>query len=494
MNSDSPRRPRPGPNARPNRPPAGQFARRGPNSPSLGSGHGPGPGTGSTNLGPRPEPERERRASTLDITEIPRRSLDAPESLPTVAVRSAGYHPFVYRKMVIGPVGPVRPRDGDMVRVVDRDGLPLGFGLWNTRSQINLRLLATGVETPGPAFWEGKIDQAIALRRDLLKLDESTNAYRVIHAEADGLSGLILDRFDDVLSAEIFSLGIYQRIGPILDRVAARIGTKHFRVNVDERIALAEDFPGKPVSTVKLPPRVTITENGVRFRVQFAGSHKTGFFCDPRDNRLALTRFTPGRTMLDVCSYTGGFGLYALVKGNASEVTCVDLDEKAIALAKENANANQVRPNFVHSDAFGYMRQMGVNGNTFGVVVLDPPKLIPGRLDISSGKRKYFDLNVLALNCVEPGGILVTCSCSGLLPVEEFVILLRAAARKAGRAVQVLAVTGAASDHPVGLEALEGAYLKAVWLRVGDRTSSPSIADDPTFDDEPAGSTEMDEE
>jgi 23S rRNA (cytosine1962-C5)-methyltransferase len=476
MSPDQPRRPRQAPRPGPNFRPMGQFARR-PNAPTPGSGHAPGPGT-------RPEPSRP--TSSLDITEIPRRSLDAPESPPTVAVRSAGHHPFVYRKMVIGPVGPVRPRDGDLVRVVDRDGLPLGFGLWNARSQINLRFLAQGVEAPGPAFWEGRIDQAIALRRDLLKLDESTDAYRVIHAEADGLSGLILDRFDDVLSAEVFSLGIYQRIGPILDRVAERLGTKHFRVNVDERIALAEDFPGKPVATVKLPPRVTIVENGVRFRVQFQGGHKTGFFCDQRDNRLALTRFTPGRTMLDVCCYTGGFGLYAMAKGGATEVTCVDLDEKAIAVAKENANANQVRPTFVHSDAFGYMRQMAVNGKTFGVVVLDPPKLIPGRLDISSGKRKYFDLNVLALNCVEPGGILVTCSCSGLLPAEEFVILLRAAARKTGRSVQILAITGAASDHPVGLEALEGAYLKAVWLRVGDRTSTPSMADDPSFDDETA--------
>jgi 23S rRNA (cytosine1962-C5)-methyltransferase len=110
--------------------------------------------------------------------------------------------------------------------------------------------------------------------------------------------------------------------------------------------------------------------------------------------------------------------------------------------------------------------------------------LIPGRLDISAGKRKYFDLNVLALNCVEPGGILLTCSCSGLLSAEEYVILLRAAARKAGRSVQMLAITGASADHPVGLEALEGAYLKAVWLRVGDRTTTPSMADDPSFDDE----------
>ena len=122
----------------------------------------------------------------------------------------------------------------------------------------------------------------------------------------------------------------------------------------------------------------------------------------------------------------------------------------------------------MHADAFGYMRQMGVNGRRYGVVVLDPPKLIPGRLDISAGKRKYFDLNVLAMNLVEPGGLLLTCSCSGLLSREEFVILLRAAARKAGRSAQLLAATGASADHPVGLDALEGAYLKAVWLRMGD--------------------------
>ena len=373
-----------------------------------------------------------------------------------------------------------------MVRVVDRDGLPLGFGLWNARSQINLRFLVSGVDAPNAEFWEGRIDRAISLRRDLLKVEETTNAYRVIHAEADGLSGLIVDRFDDVLSAEIFSLGMYQRIGPILDRVAARLGTKHARVHVDERIALAEDFPGRPFQTPKIPPRVTVTENGVRFRVQFAGGHKTGFFCDQRDNRRALAKMAPGKSVLDMCCYTGGFGVYALTQGKAREVTCVDLDEKAVALARDNANANQVRPSFVHADAFNYLRTMGSNGRTFDIVVLDPPKLIPGRLDISAGKRKYFDLNVLALGCVEPGGILLTCSCSGLLGAEEFLILLRAAARKAGRAVQILGVTGASSDHPVGLEALEGSYLKAVWLRVGDRTATPSVADDPSFDDEMA--------
>jgi 23S rRNA (cytosine1962-C5)-methyltransferase len=417
---------------------------------------------------------------------VPDRPLDPPADVPTVAVRAAGNHPFIFKKMVIGAVGAARPMDGDLVRVVDRDHLPLGFGLWNGRSQIALRLLTPGTTAPTRDLWVTRIGQAVALRREVLGLDAVTDAYRVLHAEGDGLSGLVVDRFDDVLAVEVFSLGMYQRIGPILDLLAPALGTKHYRVTVDERIALAEDFPGRPVVSPALPPRVTITENGVRFRVHFEGGHKTGFFCDQRDNRLRLAGFCRDRSVLDVCCYTGGFGLYALIEGGARDVTGVDLDEKAIAVARENANANQVRPAFVHADAFGYLRQMGANGQSYGVVVLDPPKLIPSRLDVAPGKRKYFDLNVLAMSVVEPGGLFLTCSCSGLLPLEEFLSLLRAAARRAGRTAQVLAVTGAGPDHPVSLDALQGAYLKAVWLRLGDRTGALR-SDEPEPPESPPG-------
>jgi 23S rRNA (cytosine1962-C5)-methyltransferase len=407
--------------------------------------------------------------------EVPDRPLEVAGEVPTVAIRSAGQHPFVYRKMVAGPAGGPRPADGDLVRVVGREGRPIGFGLWNAKSQIALRLLAMGVEPPGVAFWRGRLADAVALRHDRLGLPEVADAYRLVHAEGDGLSGLVVDRFADVLSVEVFSLGMYQRIGPILDLLREMVPALHFRVHVDERIALAEDFPGRPVASPKLPPRVTIRENDVRFRVRFEGGHKTGFFCDQRDNRLALAKYCRDRVVLDACCYTGGFGIYALVKGQAREVTCVDLDEKALAVARENANLNQVRAGFVHADAFGYLRQMAANGRSYGVLVLDPPKLIPGRLDIAAGKRKYFDLNVLAMGLVDPGGLLLTCSCSGLLSPEEFLVLLRAAARQAGRSARVLAVTGAAADHPVGLDALEGAYLKAAWLLMGDRREPASL-------------------
>ena len=234
---------------------------------------------------------RTPRSHAFGPDEVPARSLSPDDPLPTVAARTDGRHPFVYKKMTIGPAGMPRARDGDLVRVIDRDGLPIGFALWNGRSQIALRVLSTASDPPGPEFWAAKIDDAIRLRREVLDLDAETDAYRVLHAEADGLSGLIVDRYNDVLSVEIFSLGMYQRIGPILDLLAARLGTRHFRVHVDERIAMAEDFPGRPVESLDLPPRVAIREGGVRYRVKFEGGHKTGFFCDQRDNRRALAKF-----------------------------------------------------------------------------------------------------------------------------------------------------------------------------------------------------------
>jgi 23S rRNA (cytosine1962-C5)-methyltransferase len=399
---------------------------------------------------------------------VPDRSLTPDEPMPTFAIRSQGGHTFIYRKMVEGPIGPAVPGLGDLVRVVDRDAQHVGYALYNGRPQIALRLLTRSETPPGPEFWAGRIDRAAALRRDLLGLDRQTDAYRLIHAEGDGLSGLIVDRFADVLSVEVFSLGMYQRIGPILGLLSERMGTSHYRVNVDERVARQEDFSGRPLASEKLPPRVTIQEHGIRYRIHFAEGHKTGFFCDQRDNRRDLASYCEGRSVLDACCYTGGFGLNALIRGKARDVTCVDLDEKAVALAKENGNANQVRLEAVHADAFGYMRQMGTNDRQFGVIVLDPPKLIPDREEVSAGKRKYFDLNVLAMKLIEPGGMLVTCSCSGLLPPADFLGILRAASRMSGRPAQLLASTGAAADHPVALDTPEGAYLKVAWLRMGD--------------------------
>lgn len=384
---------------------------------------------------------------------------------------------------------------GDVVAVFDKQDQLLGHGFYNPRSQIALRMLRFGPEAIDGEFWRQKLGAAVALRRQTLRLDESTDAYRLVHAEGDGLSGLIVERYADHLVVEVFSLGIFRRVtelAGLLMRELAQAGDLTIRdvvVRADERVEQLEGFrlaDAPPIDSALLhqaAPRessragahrsaddaksvVTIRENGVTFRVDLRRGHKTGFFCDQRDNRAALAPFCRDASVLDICGYTGGFAIYAKLLGAAREVTSVDLDEEAVALAKQNANLNRVRIEHVHADAFPYMRQMATNRRQYDVVVLDPPKLIATRNDAVEGRQRYLDLNKLALSLVKSGGLLLTCSCSGLMSPADFLDVLRQAARITGRQVALLKLTGAAADHPVALDCPESAYLKAAWLRV----------------------------
>lgn len=379
-------------------------------------------------------------------------------------MRSVAYHPFIYQRMVSEASPHVQP--GDITAVYDRRGQLFGWGLYNPRSQIALRMLRFGEEPVSDAWWQSLIGEAVALRRDVLRLDDVTNAYRLIHAEGDDLTGLVVDRLADVLSIEVFSLGTWRLLPPLLPLLLAAAGTTHHRAVMDDRAMRHEGCTAEPIASSDLPKTVTVVEHGVRFRVQFASGHKTGFFCDQRENRRRLATMVANADVLDLCCYTGGFGLYAKVLGGAKLVTCVDLDESAIEMARQNANLNQVRVDTAQSDAFTYMRQMHANGRRYGAVVLDPPKLIFGRGDGGDGRRKYADLNRLAAGLVAPGGLLLTCSCSGALSRDEFAETVLGAVRHAGRRCQILDTTGAGPDHPVSARCPETAYLKALWLRL----------------------------
>jgi 23S rRNA (cytosine1962-C5)-methyltransferase len=410
---------------------------------------------------------------------LTQRSLDLDRSIPIpkVTLRSVRRHPLLFRKLIGSVDDAARP--GDVVAVHTPQGDLFGYGLYNPRAEMTVRMLTFGDVIPDISFWRGRLEQAVSLRRDLLRLDESSDACRVIHAEADGLSGLVVDRYGEVLSAEVFSLAMFQRSEGLLAELSAILGTRHTLVQIAPQTHGQEGFLAEPIRSADLPPDVVVTESDVKFRVRFEGGHKTGFFCDQRENRHRLASFCRGRSVLDLCCYTGGFAISAARKGEPREVTGVDLDEQAIALARENARLNQVRPTFVHADVFGYMRDMLQNGRQYDVVILDPPKLIRNRGEIEEGTRKHLDLNRLALQLVAPGGLLLTCTCSGLLPEEEFLSLIHNAARQsvgkgqggdpsrpAGRTLQILAKTGAAADHPVAPDCPETEYLKAVWVRV----------------------------
>ena len=398
-----------------------------------------------------------------------RRFTPPPESAswprPWVLLRSASFHPFIYRRMVDGASGDARP--GDVVRVYDRRGEVFGSGFYNPRSRITLRMLLHGERAVDSVFLDELLRQAVSLRRDVLRLDAVTNAYRVLHAEGDGLSGLVVDRYDDVLAVEVFAYGPFRQLDTLLPRLHELCGTSRDVVRVDTAAARLEGFTiAETRGAGELVRSVKIAENGVRFGVRFDEGHKTGFFCDQRDNRRRLAGLVAGRSLLDVCCYTGGFALAAMAAGNARDATGVDLDERAIETARHNANLNQVRVKWVHADAFVYMRQMEANERRWEALVLDPPKLIATRDDYGEGTRKYLDLNKLALRLLAPGGLFLTCSCSGLLPESEHDKIVAAAARHAGRRLQLLERSGAAPDHPVSPQCPESAYLKALWYRV----------------------------
>ncbi len=354
-------------------------------------------------------------------------------------------------------------KPGDLVRVYDREGRRFGTGLFNAHARTALRMIRHGEEDVGEDYFLEAIHRAIAWRRDALKLDAQSDAYRVINSDGDGLSGLIVDKYADVLSVEVHSLGMYQRLPGWLPVMRERLGATRDVIQVEERSALNEGIRHQPMTGRP----VRICEHGARFEVNFDNGHKTGFFCDQRDNRRRFAQLAAGRRVLDLCCYTGGFAVAAAVLGACADVTGVDLDEDSIAQARRNGNLNQQnRIRWVHADAFAYARQMQQNNERWGAVALDPPKFVASRDDQAEGRQKYEDLNRLAMSVIEPGGLLLTCSCSGLLTLEDFEQIVIRAAHKQNRRLQFFDRSGPGLDHPVMSNCLEGRYLKALWARV----------------------------
>src|SRR5688572_5970276 len=289
---------------------------------------------------------------------------------PWAQLKYFTFQPAIFPRLLGQVSSDARP--GDFVNVYDKNGNLAGGGLFNPRAEIPLRVVTHSTEPVVESYFEMALRRAVELRRTLFKLDETTDAYRLINSDGDGLSGLTIDRYGDTLLCELYSLGMAQRLPRWLPLLHELAGTKFARVQVDHDLGSLEGIkPSMFNETNAAAPRaVKIREHGVRYEVDFAEGHKTGFFCDQRDNRRALARFTVGARVLDLCCYTGGFSLNAKVIGGATEVTSVDLDEAAIAQARRNANLNQARLKFVHADAFAYARQMQTNGEKWDVVVL----------------------------------------------------------------------------------------------------------------------------
>ncbi len=385
-----------------------------------------------------------------------------------------GRHPWVLDTAIAGVTE--YPRDGDVVDLVSEHGEFIARGVLNSRSRIRVRLYSWHAEEQLDAdFWRSRLTSAVELRRRIGYLAPAGGC-RLVNSEADGLGGLIVDRYGEHLVVHVTALAMQHRLDELLPILQDLVQPRGIVVRADEAmakregLALPEGAVGNVLRTVGDVPTEAafIEEHGLRFGVDLTGGQKTGFFLDQRENRKAAAAYMQDLSVLDVCCYSGGFALAASKLGGAREVLGIDTAQRAVALARANAELNGIKNvRFETGDAFKTIQAFNVEGRKFGAVVLDPPKFAANRQALPDALRAYERLNVGAINLLEMGGILVTCSCTGGVSREDFTYILAEAAARTRRPLQILETRGAAPDHPFSASCLETEYLKCFICRVG---------------------------
>jgi 23S rRNA (cytosine1962-C5)-methyltransferase len=377
-------------------------------------------------------------------------------------------HPWIFSGAVEKVDG--EPGIGETV-LVKSAGQPVALAAYSPQSQIRARVWSFD---PGVSikknFFEKTIGNAIQLRA-VLSSARHSNAMRLVHGESDGLPGLVVDRYDDVLVAQFLSAGAEHWREAILDALAAATGCEAIYERSDAEVRTLEGLAPRTgfARGNKQAKRCPIMEHGLNFRVDVEAGQKTGFFLDQRDNRQRVRALAGGREVLDAFCYTGGFSLAALA-GGAKHVTAVESSAPALEVARENVMANSFgfsRISFEQADVFAYQRLLRDSGRNFGLIVLDPPKFAPTAAQVKNAARAYKDINLLALKLLAPGGLLATFSCSGGVSAELFQSIVAGAASDAGVDAKIIERFGAAADHPVALGFPEGDYLKGLLVLKG---------------------------
>lgn len=383
-----------------------------------------------------------------------------PTKLPELRLRIQvhGRHPRFYRKQVQKPARPLPT--GSRVFVRDKEGKAIGTGFYNSRSQVALRIFDRGFEPAGEGRIMELLQEAIDYRERRLRLQDESEAYRLVHAEGDGLPGLILDKLGDHLVAQLALKGLEAHMEEIGEALLRRYPGSKLVLHIDKEMA---ELEGLTLRSTRSDAEAWLREDDLLYRFHPGQGHKTGFFCDQRENRKRLGKLAKGRRVLDLCCNSGGFAMHA-ARGGAKKVEAYDLDEKAVALARDNARRNGLTMSVAQADAFELLRERKTG--SCDVLILDPPKWVHGKDDWDSGLRRYLDLNRLGFKLLQKGGLLVTCSCSGQVSEDRFLSVLRDAAGRAGRDARILHLGGAGPDHPVALECPETRYLKVVFLEI----------------------------
>jgi 23S rRNA (cytosine1962-C5)-methyltransferase len=359
---------------------------------------------------------------------------------------------------------------GSVVDVLSHEGTFIARGLYNPSSSIRVRLYRFDDGPLDDEFWAEAVASAIRLRQQVLGLGSGDSACRLVFSEGDGLSGLTVDRYGHWLVAQFTSLALYQHRQPIVEALIRSGGVHGLVARTVRGVAAKEGLTlGEEWTVGSLPTEpVAIVENGLAFLVDLRSGQKTGFYLDQRLNRRAIAGYCQGHEVLDLCCYSGSFALNALKHGGATAALGVDSAEPAIALARRHAELNGLaNARFECGDVFKVLDSLHAGGRQFGVVICDPPKYAKEAKGVTRALKAYLRLNLAAVRVLLPGGILATCSCSGLVGRELFMQLVGSVAEQSGRPIQILDQRGQAPDHPISASCLETEYLKCLICRVG---------------------------
>jgi 23S rRNA (cytosine1962-C5)-methyltransferase len=375
-------------------------------------------------------------------------------------------HPWVFSGAIARVEG--EPAPGDTVAVLAHDGAPLAKAAWSPASQIRARVWSFDpAASIDEDFLEARLRAAIERRAGFL--DEDHDACRLVHAESDGLPGLVADRYGDTAVVQLLSAGA-ERWRDFWPGAIARVsGAKAVYERSDAEVRTLEGLAPSAGPLLGPPPGVVrMREAGLAYEVDVVHGQKTGFFLDQRDNRALASRVAKGCEVLNAFCYTGGFTVAALA-GAATRVVSVDTSEEALALGRRNVEANRLNPEraqWVAADVFEYLRKLRDQGRRFGLIVLDPPKFAPTERHVEKAARAYKDINLWAMKLLAPGGRLMTFSCSGAIGPELFQKIVAGAAADARVELVVERRLAASADHPVNIHFPEGEYLKGLALRV----------------------------
>ena len=368
-------------------------------------------------------------------------------------------HPWIF-KGDVGDVTDVAP--GSTVTVVDSGGRFVGRGFYNPRPALCCRLLTWTDEPLDAAFFRRRIAGAAALRGRAA----SSGACRLVWSEADGLPGLVVDRYGPVLVVQCLTLGMARARTTVLDALAATVGALPVFALDEDAPARMEGFePARGWAGAAGPPAAEVDEDGVRLGVTFGAGHKTGLYLDQRENRLRAGRRADGRDVLDAFAYTAGFACHALA-GGARRAVCIESSPEALAGARENLALNGVagRAELIAANVFDELRRLERGGARFGLIVLDPPPFARSRAAVPAALRGYKEINLRAMRLLERGGSLLTFSCSHHVTEADFEAVCAAAAADAGARLRVVERLTQASDHPIILTIPETRYLKGLLL------------------------------